>query len=206
MHVWKRLRLAAMLVVAATFVFALTGCQIISVGAKSGIKFNAGKMLHLQQVLERYDADGNAVAQYLELWLTKDTGRCVEMDSDGKEISVAMDTGKSHLLYDSATLKAEKSSASLVFTVGFDSMKKAYPKLKTSNDGQYAGRACTLYLMDNGKEDEWVKLYVDKETGYVLLCDAPTFRLRTALIEELPTDNSLFAEPKNLIDEGGDGK
>lgn len=206
MRMWKKLRPVIILAAVAVLALAVAGCQLAKGDAKAGIKFSAGKMLHVQQELDRYDADGNKVTQYLELWLTKDAGKCVVMDQTGHELSVTLDTGKSHILYDASTYKAAKSNASLIFTVGFDNMKKAYPKIAKSNDGQYAGRECTLYLMDNGNQDEWVKLYVDKATGYVLLCDAPTFRLRTALIEELPADSSLFAEPKNLNYKGSDGK
>ena len=42
------------------------------------------------------------------------------------------------------------------------------------------------------------KIYLDKETQYVLFCDAATFRLRTALIEELPLDASLFEAPASF--------
>ena len=71
---------------------------------------------------------------------------------------------------------------------------------------QYAGRDCACYLMDTGKAEQWAKLYVDKLTGVVLFCDAETFRLRTATIEELPVDKALFAAPDGLKYSGGDGK
>lgn len=196
--------LAVVMALALTLV--LGGCTGGAGGPKAGVKFPKGKMLHLQQVLERYDADGNAVPQYLELWLTKDAGRCVELDAEGNEVSVALDSGKSHIRYDSVTRKAVKADESAVFVVGLQNMKKAYPRQSSANEGEYAGRACTLYLLEGSGEDEWVKLYADSGTGMVLLCDAPLFRLRTALIEEVALDDSLFQAPDDLVFEGGDGK
>ena len=84
--------------------------------------------------------------------------------------------------------------------------ENAYPAISQQNEGDYAGRTCELYLLSNGNPDEWVKIYVDKQTGCVLFCDAPLFRLRTALLEELPLDNSLFSEPRGLVFKGGDGQ
>lgn len=182
---------------------ALGGCSGTA-DAKDGVRFSPGKMLHLKQVVERYDANGNAVPQYLELWLTKDAGRCAELDAEGNELSVALDAGREHFFYDAATLKAVRQGESAVFTVGLKAMQKAYPKQTAANDGEYAGRACKLYLLEN--PDDWVKLYVDRGTGYVLLCDAPTFRLKTALIEETALDAALFQAPEGLLFDGGDGK
>lgn len=207
MRMLSRLRPLILLAMAAAMVVSLMGCAGSTKGSdREGIKFSQGKMIHLQQVLEHYDAGGSAVPQYLELWLTKDQGRCSELDKEGNELAVALDTGKEHVYYDAATLTAEKSAEGRLFIVNFSAMKKAYPKMETSNDGKYAGRDCTLYMMDTGKAQEWAKLYVDKQTGSVLFCDAETFRLRTALIEELPVDKALFAAPDGLKYKGGEGK
>ena len=71
------------------FVFSLLGILVLGgcswpgqMTDRSGIRFSQNKMLHLQQVLEHYDAAGNPVPQYLELWLTSDQGRCSELSED----------------------------------------------------------------------------------------------------------------------------
>ncbi len=186
---------------AVTLALALGG-YTGAADAKAGVKFPPGKLLHLKQVVERYDANGNAVPQYLELWLTKDAGRCVELDAQGNALSVALDAGRGHIFYDTATLKAVRQEESAVFTVGFKAMQAAYPRQTAANGGEYAGRDCMLYLLENA--EDWVKLYVDRSTGYVLLCDAPTFRLKTALIEETALDAALFEAPEGLVFEEGD--
>ncbi len=187
---------------ALSFALLLAGCT----SGRSEIQFTKGNMLHAQQVLERYDANGNPLPQYLELWLTKEAGRCTEINEDGLEIAVALDTAKEHLYWDAITMDGEKSGESRMFLVSFDAMKKLYPKIRTQNDGVYAGRDCRLYRMDTGNEQEWVKLYVDKATGFVLLCDSETFRLRTRLLEDIPLDEGLFDAPAGLKLKGGDGK
>jgi hypothetical protein len=207
MPMLKRPHPALTVALVAAMAITLYGCNGPAKGADmGGIKTTDGKMLHLQQVLERYDANGSAIPQYLELWLAGDKANCTELDKDGKTLSVSLDTGKSHIVYSAATNKAQKSDKSLVFTVNFANIKKVYPNIKTTNDGEYASRPCTFYLLDNGNATQWVKLYVDKATGTVLLCDAETFRLRTALVEERPLDDKLFTEPKGLSYEGGAGK
>lgn len=180
----------------------LAGCT----AGRSEIKIPKGSMLHAQQVLERYDAGANPVPQYLELWLTEEAGRCTEINEDGREIAVALDTGKEHLYWDAVSMDGEKSGESRVFLISFEAMKKLYPRVRTQNDGVYAGRKCMLYRMDTGNEQEWVKLYVDKATGFVLLCDSETFRLRTRLLEDIPLDEGLFDAPAGLKLKGGDGK
>jgi hypothetical protein len=192
---------------AAVCAAALAGCGLFPAGGnRAGLQIPDGKMLHVQQVLDHYDAGGNPVPQYLELWLAKDTGRCSELDADGNELDVALDTGSDHLYYDAATLKAEKSKDSRLFIVNYEAMRKLYPNVESSGAGTYAGRECLFYMLGNGKPDEWMKLYVDKQTGYVLLCDAETFRLRTALIEAVPADAALLKAPDGLDFTGGDGK
>jgi hypothetical protein len=203
MRIGTRLRAAALALTLAS-ALALGGCAGPA-DAFSGIKFASGKMLHLQQVLEHYDANGSPVPQYLELWLVKGRARCEELDNSGNILNVALDTGKSHITFNVSSHEAQKQDKSGVFAVSLAGMKKAYPKVSKQNDGTYAGRACDFYLLGDGNTDEWVKLYVDKATGCVLLCDAPLFRLRTALLEELPVDGSLFSEPHNLVYKGGDG-
>ena len=42
-------------------------------------------------------------------------------------------------------------------------------------------------------------LFLDDETGFVLLCEAPLFRLRTALLETLPVDDARLTPPDGLL-------
>lgn len=205
MRIGIRLRAAAASALALALALALSGCGG-QADALSGIKFTDGKMLHLQQVLEHYDANGNPVPQYLELWFAKGKARCEELDASGSILNVALDTGKSHITFNVSTREAAKADRSGVFTVSLSNIRKAYPKVSEENQGVYAGRDCDLYLLAGSSSDDWVKLYVDKQTGFVLFCDAPLFRLRTAKLEELPIDSSLFSEPHDLVYQGGDGK
>ena len=202
MRIKPRARPWAVLTWAVAAALLLAGCG----ESRPDIRFPSGSMLHLQQVLERYDADGEAVPQYLELWLTQDKGRCSELDKDGREIAVALDSGREHLYWDAATLEGERSGESRLFVISLSSMKKLYPTLRVQNDGIYAGRDCDLYQLDTGNTEQWVKLYVDKATGYVLLCDAETFRLRTKLIEAVPADEKLFSAPEGITIKAGEGK
>jgi hypothetical protein len=204
----RTIRLRPWLMAAAAFLLflPLMSCASQTRGAEADIRISKDAMLHAQQVLERYDADGDPVPQYLELWLTDEMGRCAELDAEGNEIAVALDTGSENLTYDAKTLEAQKPGKSMIFILRFGAMKKMYPRLQASNDGTYAGRDCTFYLMETDDGDDWVKLYVDKETGYVLLCDAETFRLRTALMEEVPENGDLFLVPSGLNFAGGEGK
>ncbi len=191
-----------LIAIAISLSLLLSGCA----AGRSDLKFAKDNMLHAQQVLERYDENGNPVPQYLELWLAEGKGRCSELDAGGREIAVALDTGKDHLYWDTATLDAEQGGVSRVFLVSLAAMKKLYPKTQEQNTGTYAGRACDFYLLGGSGVEDWVKLYVDKQTGMVLLCDAETFRLRTALLEVLTADDSLFVKPEGLKFKGGAGK
>lgn len=184
---------------------ALCGCTAAG-DAGAAIRIPGGKMLHLQHVLERYDGEGNPVPQYLEIWLMKGRARCSELDADGNELAVTLDGGSRHIRYDAATLSGEKFERSALFLLNAGALRKEYPKVRESGEGEYAGRGCSFHLLETADGADWIKLYVDKGTGCVLLCDAPTFRLRTAVLEELPADEALFTEPDGLSFEGGDGK
>jgi hypothetical protein len=185
-------------------VLPFAGCTASSVtNERTGMKFTSGKMFHVKQVLEHYDAGGNPVPQYFELWLTSSKGRCSELDAEGNEISVSLDTGDKHLTYDTATLAARETGDSTIFILNFSAMKKVYPDKQYSEEGQYADRDCVFHLMGNDSSEGWIKIYLDKETGYTLYCDGETFRLRTALFEEIPADEGLFAEPEGLTYKGG---
>lgn len=195
------------LLIILALLLSMAACAVPSkVTDRTGIKFTKGNMFHIQQVLERYDANGNTIPQYIELWLTRDKGRSVELDPDGKELRVTLDTGTKHLVYDPATLSGKETGKSELFLVNFSAMKKIYPNKQYSEDGRYAERDCVFHLMDGGSDDQWIKIYLDKATGYTLFCDSETFRLRTALFEEIPEEDSLFAEPAGLNLKGGNGQ
>ncbi len=186
---------------------ALVGCALALWGC-NGKPAATGPLkdrtLHAKQVLERYDADQQLVAQYLELWVAPPMALCREMDADGKVLSIALDNADGHIQYDAATMDARKSAAAAVFHVDFQSLKSAYSKATALGKLTYAGRDCIAWLLENDDEDDWVKAYVDQQTGWVLLCDAPLFRLRTASVELLGADAKRFETPAGLkFSEGG---
>ena len=86
-----RFRLA--LALSGATALLLCGCMVSPARSNAGISIDSGKMLHLQQVLERYDANSNAVPQYLELWLTNGNKRCEELDASGNVLDVSLDMG-----------------------------------------------------------------------------------------------------------------
>lgn len=157
-----------------------------------------GQTLHAKQVLERYDANGEPVAQYLELWVAPPHALCHELDADGKTIGVALDNATDHVRYDAKTMKASRQDAIAVFHVAFAALRKEAKTVKAIGKLQYAGRACIAWMLDGDDEDAQIKLYVDEQTGWVLFCDAPTFRLRTASMDFVAADDSRFATPAGL--------
>lgn len=179
--------------------FTVSGCRSAT-KQKSGGGFpvKSGNMLHLKQVLEHYDASGQPVPQYYELWLADKKGLCIELDKKGDEIRRTMDNGDKHVIYDSKTRAAEKYDFSQMFILDFKILKSLYPETVQADDQQYAGRDCAIYLLENHRDEEWLKLYMDKGTGYVLFCDAPLFRLRTAEMKVLPVDDKLFTIPSDI--------
>jgi len=201
MHIkfWARDLLFFLIVL---ILLTMSGCgittKILPQESDGGFPVKDGKMLHVKQVLERYDALGQPVPQYYELWLADKKGLCVELDKKGNEIRRILDTEGKHITYDPKTRVAVKYDFSQMFILNFNILKSSYPKTVKADDQQYAGRNCAIYLLENDKDKEWMKLYVDKEMGYVLLCDAPLFRLRTAEMEVLPMDNKLFTTPSDI--------
>ncbi len=159
-----------------------------------------GAMLHARQVLERYDASGEPLLQYLELWMDASRMMQREVGVNGKPVSCAFSSGDGHLAWDAETLKAEKSEESRVFLPVYTDLKSGF-KNETALPGQtYAGRPCTAVLLeDPGNDEDWLKVFVDEQTGFVLFLEAPLFRLRTALLEELPADESLLSPPDGLV-------
>ena len=180
---------------------SISGCGRKTLSTESGAGFpvRSGKMLHVKQVLEHYDASGQPVPQYYELWLVNKKSLCVELDEDGNELGRILDADDSHIVYDLKTRMAEKYDFSRIFILDFETLKSVCTNVIQADDQQYAGRKCAIYLMENIGSEEWIKVYVDRETGYVLLCDAPLFRVRTALLEVLPIDNRLFKAPSDIV-------
>lgn len=154
--------------------------------------------LHLKQVLERYDAAQQPVEQYMELWVAPPVALSHELDADGHVISVALDNADGHIQYDAKTKEARKSDAVAVFHINFQSFKAAFARATVMGELQYAGRKCIAWQLESDDEDNWVKVYVDQQTGWVLFCDAPLFRLRTAKVELLTKNDKLFATPTDL--------
>ncbi len=87
-----------------------------------------------------------------------------------------------------------------VFLPDYPALKAGFGR-ETAVPGQsYAGRACTAVLLDDSDLDaDWLRVFVDDETGFVLLCEAPLFRLRTALLETLPVDDARLMPPDGLL-------
>ena len=167
--------------------------------SSTAFSVRSGKMLHVKQVLEHYDASGQPVPQYFEMWLADKRGLCVELNGNGNETGRILDTDDMHISFDSKTRTAEKYDFSRIFILNFESLRSSSSDMEQAEDQRYAGRICAIYLLGNDDSEEWIKVYVDRETGYVLLCDAPLFRIRTALFEVLPMDNRLFKAPSDIV-------
>ncbi len=175
--------------------------SLISISlASDGMTIAQGTMLHAQQVLERYDASGEPLLQYIELWMDASRVAQRQLGEDGRTLSWAFSDGASHLVWDAKTLAARKTEANAAFLMDYDVLKTGFDA-ETRVPGQvYAGRPCTAILLeDNVNEEEWLKLYLDDETGFVLFCEAPLLRLRTALMETLPTDETRLTPPAGLV-------
>ncbi len=158
--------------------FMSFGCSINPFGKGTGrqsLSIQNDMMIHARQVLERYDAKGNSVPQYFEIWATAKQSMCIELDENGKEIMTAID--------------------SKVFMLDYQSLKENYFKDTVLKNQEYVDRECTVHLMENGGSDDWLKLYIDSETSFVLFCDAPLFKLKTADLEVVPFDENIFSEP-----------
>jgi hypothetical protein len=191
----------AALIIAA---FVMTGCgtgtQQKATPSGSALVETAqkGMMVHLKQVLERYDANGQSIPQYFEIWLAPPKGVAKELDPGGKVLSVAVDTESGPIQYDAVTLAARKLKTSAVFQVNFQAIKSAYARATPLGELTYAGRHCRAWLLENDAANDWAKLYVDEQTGLVLLGDTSLFRLRTASLETLPENAALFTVPEGL--------
>ena len=171
----------------------------LSVPAGSGT-IARGAMLHARQILERYDTSGEPLLQYLESWMDASRVTQRELKEDGRTLSYAYSDGTAHLVWDAETLKAEKLAESRVFLPDYAAFKAGF-SAETALSGQtYAGRPCTAILLEDPENDEdWLKIYLDDETGFVLFCEAPLFRLRTSSLETLPLDESRLTPPDGLL-------
>lgn len=176
-----------------------SGKKALPQESATGFSVRSGKMLHVKQVLEHYDASGQPVPQYFEMWFVDKRGLCVELNGNGNETGRILDMDDMHIAYDSKTRIAVKHDFSRIFILNFESLRSACSNVVQADDQRYAGRICAIYLLENDDSEEWIKVYVDRETGYVLLCDAPLFRIRTALFEVLPMDNRLFKAPSDIV-------
>lgn len=202
MYVRFNIRILVLMLLAA-FLIIISGCgndkRPLLHEANDGFPVRSGKMLHVKQVLERYDASGQPIPQYYEMWLADKKGLCVELDEDGNELGRILDADGKHIAYDLKTGMAEKYDFSRIFILDFEALSSAFSNVIQADDQQYAQRKCAIYLLEDGGSEEWMKVYADRETGYVLLCDAPLFRIKTALLEVLPIDKKLFKAPSDIV-------
>lgn len=175
---------------------ALLGILLLPYSCKADLLVPEGMMLHAQQVLERYDAQGEPLLQYLELWMDGERSLQRGLGVDGQPFNYVLSSEDGHIAWASDTLKAERTDTGGVFLPDYETLKTEFT-LETTAPGQtYAGRACAVVLLEDPKnEEDWLKLYLDDETGFVLFCEAPLFRLRTALLEMQPLDESRLTPP-----------
>jgi len=200
----KRFFMALLLLV---LILALCGCQrqaaVVNFSnelAKTEKLYTQKKMLHLQQVVEYYDAAGNPLPRYFELFTADGKKTGYELDAKGNVNQVYQDTKDRHISYDLETLKAKEYDASPVFSIDLALASKDKTRsIVKLEPYTYCGRACHVYGILSDNEDENIKLYIDDETGYALFCDTPLFCIKTASIEILPYDAGCFKIPEDLI-------
>lgn len=162
--------------------------------------FSDKKMLHLKQVVEYYDAAGNPLPRYFELFVADGKKTSYELDSDGYVIQVYQDTKDTHISYDMESMKARKYDASPIFSLDLDEISKdKNSEIVKLEAYKYSGRDCHVYGILSGNDDDNIKLYVDDKTGYVLFCDTPMFCIKTASIEVIDYDSGYFGLPEDLI-------
>ena len=168
--------------------------------ARGDISIGQGTMLHAQQALERYGVQGEPILQYLELWMDASRRLQREVGEDGQALSGAFSGDQEYLAWEADTLKAVRLEGSKVFLPDYTRLKDDFDKVTPVSGQTYAKRACTAILLeDSGHEEDWLKIYLDDETGFVLFCEAPLFRLRTSLLEVLPAEDRLLMPPVGLI-------
>ena len=193
-----------MLIFSVAVTISTIGCtgsadSLVKASDKTNKLFESGKMVHLKQVVDHTDSNNQTVVQYFETWLAQDMALSIELDSDGNDLRVALDAEKKHISYDVQSLEARLYEFSQIQAIILSNVKSSYFKTTLIEEKEYAGQNCQVYLLENGVDDDWVRIYVDKETGCVLFCEAPFFRIRTANVEVLETDESLFSVPSDLV-------
>ena len=169
-------------------------------GALGGMSIPRGAMIHARQVLERYDASGEPMLSYFELWADGSRALSREVGADGALLSCTFSGPRGHIIWQPDTMEASRPEASAVFLADYPALKAGFVR-ETAVPGQvYAGRACTAVLLDDSDHDtDWLRVFLDDETGFVLLCEAPLFRLRTAMLETLPVDDARLTPPDGLL-------
>lgn len=159
-----------------------------------------GKMLHVKQVVEFYDAEGTPFPRYFELYVSCKENTALELDSEGNVIQIYRDTGSKHFSYDPESKYAVEYPASAIFSINpSDLADYGMAQAAGGVPYQYSGRNCTAYMLPGKDQSDDIRMYVDDETGFVLFCDAPLFCVKTAGIEVLPYDAEYFVVPDDLI-------
>ena len=193
----KKWRRVLGLVLSAALLCLPAACLADALG---GLTIPPGMMIHARQALERYDASGEPLLSYFELWADGSRALQWEVGADGALLSCAFSSPEGHLAWQPDAMEASRPEASAVFLPDYPALKAGFVR-ETAVPGQsYAGRACTAVLLDDSDHDtDWLRIFVDDETGFILLCEAPLFRLRTALLETLPVDNARLTPPDGLL-------
>ena len=194
----KRKWMRALSLVLSAAMLCLPAASLAS--ALGSLTIPPGMMIHARQALERYNASGEPLLSYLERWADGSRALQWEVGADGTILSCVFTGPDGHLAWQPDTLKASRPEASAVFLPDYPALKAGFGR-ETAVPGQvYAGRACTAVLVDDSDHDaDWLRVFLDDETGFVLLCEAPLFRLRTALLETLPVDDARLTPPDGLL-------
>lgn len=161
--------------------------------------YQKDQMIFLKQVVEYYDAEGTPIPRYFELYMAQDKKTAYELDAEGTIIQVYQDVKDRHFSYDLDSMKAVAYDASPLFSLDLNmaAKDKSFEVVKLE-PYEYSGRECHVYGLLSDDEDDYIKLYIDDETGAVLFCDSPMFCVKTAFIEVQPYDGGYFGIPEDL--------
>lgn len=201
----KNSRLVAMLIL-CLLLLVLPACRKTAVQSfsaeikKTETVLSQKKMLHLKQVIEYYDAAGEPIPRYFELYVAAGEKYAFELDTSGNVIQKYLETKKLHISFDPATLKAMKYQSSPIILPDLSMLVKG-KDVQITEEGpyEYAGQSCQAYMISTGNTEDDIRVYLDSATGFLLFCDAPLFCLKTAEIEILDYEGSFFAIPDDLI-------
>lgn len=164
------------------------------------LRVKQGEMVHAQQALERYDAAGEPILQFFETWTDGLRALQREVRTDGQTLSYAYSGKDGHLVLEAGSKEATAREESPVFLLDYEALKAGFDKETSLPGQQYAKRACASILLEKTEnEDDWIKVYLDDETGFVLFCEAPLFRLRTSLLETAAADDGLLSLPDGPV-------